>query len=515
MNKILRYSFVALLAMIGMGNAFAEKVVFDFTTYGLENAEDVTTRDFRSEGDKIVIIFENGTNEKNGPKYYNTGTAIRCYGGNAITVKLNLTTEVVTKVEFTYGSGEGTNEMTVLGDTDESSFDGTTWTGRAGGSMKVEIGGTSGHRRIQKIAFTLTPKDAETWTVAGTLPLVNKSWNPSDVTATMETSDGVAYTYVKEGITLEKGTNYEFKVVKGHDWGEEYPATNYKVTVDETATYTATITFNSSTKEIGCETVKTGAPAEVTHNYSVIGTLVGNWDVDTDMTKGNDGIFKAVFENVAKGTYEFKVRADKAWDIAYPSSNYSLSVEDEGATVTVTFDEETKIVAASVKANVDISVAKALEIINALENGGKTEDEYHIKGFVVGTPDFQRNASGVLYGNVNFEMADEKNGTTTLTVFRAKDFGNENFTEETITRLKDGDEVVLKGKLQKYVKNDVVTPELINGFLLSVNGSTATGIDVVKAAAQQNGAIYNLKGQRVTEGYKGLVIKNGKKVIMK
>ena len=176
MNKILRYSFVALLAMIGMGNAFAEKVVFDFTTYGLENAEDVTTRDFRSEGDKIVIIFENGTNEKNGPKYYNTGTAIRCYGGNAITVKLNLTTEVVTKVEFTYGSGEGTNEMTVLGDTDESSFDGTTWTGRAGGSMKVEIGGTSGHRRIQKIAFTLTPKDAETWTVAGTLPLVNKSW---------------------------------------------------------------------------------------------------------------------------------------------------------------------------------------------------------------------------------------------------------------------------------------------------------------------------------------------------
>ena len=44
---------------------------------------------------------------------------------------------------------------------------------------------------------------------------------------------------------------------------------------------------------------------------------------------------------------------------------------------------------------------------------------------------------------------------------------------------------------------------------------TATGIDVVKAAAQQNGAIYNLKGQRVTEGYKGLVIKNGKKVIMK
>ena len=111
-------------------------------------------------------------------------------------------------------------------------------------------------------------------------------------------------------------------------------------------------------------------------------------------------------------------------------------------------------------------------------------------------------------------MADEKNGTTTLTVFRAKDFGNENFTEETITRLKDGDEVVLKGKLQKYVKNDVVTPELVYGFLRSVNGSS-TGINAIKADVQQNGAIYNLKGQKVEADYKGLVIKNGKKVMQK
>ncbi|MBQ3769557.1 MAG: chitobiase/beta-hexosaminidase C-terminal domain-containing protein [Prevotella sp.] len=116
----------------------------------------------------------------------------------------------------------------------------------------------------------------------------------------------------------------------------------------------------------------------------------------------------------------------------------------------------------------EISVAKALEIINALENGKSTTEEYQVKGFIVGTPDFQRKADESLYGNVNFTIADEKGGTTTLTVFRAKDLENVNFTEETINRIKEGDEVVVQGKLQKYVKNEVVTPELTNGYLISV-----------------------------------------------
>ena len=42
-----------------------------------------------------------------------------------------------------------------------------------------------------------------------------------------------------------------------------------------------------------------------------------------------------------------------------------------------------------------------------------------------------------------------------------------------------------------------------------------TGISDVKAAAAQNGAVYNLAGQKVNAAFKGLVIKNGKKVVMK
>lgn len=215
------------------------------------------------------------------------------------------------------------------------------------------------------ISVTTGPVSSDTWTVAGTLPLVNKEWDPSDTSADMTSTDGVNFVYVKEDIVLEQGTNYEFKVVKNHAWGEEYPSSNYVVNVNETAKYKVTIKFNATTKEINCETEKTGSAGPVTHTYSVIGTLVGDWDTDTEMTKDSDGLFKAVFENVAKGNYKFKVRADKSWSISYPAQDYQLTVDQDGSLVTVTFDEETKAVNATVSAGTGISTAKIVDLRSA------------------------------------------------------------------------------------------------------------------------------------------------------
>ena len=44
---------------------------------------------------------------------------------------------------------------------------------------------------------------------------------------------------------------------------------------------------------------------------------------------------------------------------------------------------------------------------------------------------------------------------------------------------------------------------------------TTTGIKAVKVAEPENAPLYNLKGQRVNSDYKGLVIKNGKKYVVK
>lgn len=54
------------------------------------------------------------------------------------------------------------------------------------------------------------------------------------------------------------------------------------------------------------------------------------------------------------------------------------------------------------------------------------------------------------------------------------------------------------------------------GYTFAQLASGTTAINTVKAAeAAADGAAYNLAGQKVNAGYKGLVIKNGKKVIVK
>ena len=157
---------------------------------------------------------------------------------------------------------------------------------------------------------------------------------------------------------------------------------------------------------------------------------------------------------------ETKITASFAGNDEYEAGEvtYTLTVKEAGGTTPSEITE--------------ITVAKALEITNALENGKTTTEEYKVKGFIVGTPDFQRRADNTLYGNVNLTIADEKGGSTTLTIFRGKYFNDANFTEETITALKEGDEVVFQGNLQKYVKDEVITPELTSCYLISVNGKT-------------------------------------------
>jgi len=157
--------------------------------------------------------------------------------------------------------------------------------------------------------------------------------------------------------------------------------------------------------------------------------------------------------------------------------------------------------------NQDINVAKALEVINALENGATTSVEYKVTGYVVTVTEISTK-----YGNATFTIADQANGTDVLTIFRAKDANGNNITNENL--LKAGDLVVVQGKLQKYVKNDNITPELTGGKILTVNG-VDTGISNVTTAKMVNGARYNLAGQRVNAGYKGVVIMNGQKMLVK
>ena len=156
----------------------------------------------------------------------------------------------------------------------------------------------------------------------------------------------------------------------------------------------------------------------------------------------------------------------------------------------------------------EINVAKALEIINALADGKTTEEEYKVTGTVKTIDEISTS-----FGNATFDIVDNINDANVLKVFRAKDANGNKIVDENIVKVNDV--VVVQGKLQKYVKNSEVTPEVAqNGKILTVNG-TSTNINTIKANTDVNAPVYNLAGQQVEKSYKGLVIKNGKKVINK
>ena len=121
------------------GEPVTEKVVFEQSGYS--NGEAVSSVQIGA----VNVTFDKGSNN-NAPKYYNTGTAIRVYGGNTFTLASDKT---ITKVVFTFASGEGSNAISATPGT----FSDKTWTGEAN-SVKFTIGGTSGHRRIASIEVT-------------------------------------------------------------------------------------------------------------------------------------------------------------------------------------------------------------------------------------------------------------------------------------------------------------------------------------------------------------------------
>lgn len=137
MKKIL----LSLMALLAMTNVMAQDAI-DFSAKGYENAQDL---------DGVAIKFGNATvtfsvgTGSTTPKYYNTGTAARLYGGNTMTITSDKTIE---KITFT--TAGGSNAFTEYQSWAPGEFADNVWTGSAN-SVVCTNNATSGHVRIQTI----------------------------------------------------------------------------------------------------------------------------------------------------------------------------------------------------------------------------------------------------------------------------------------------------------------------------------------------------------------------------
>ena len=113
----------------------------DFSVQGYTNQQIVSSY----QGNNFSVTFDKGTNS-NEPKYYDKGTAIRVYGGGYFIVASEAT---ITNIVIVFGSSDGSNVIS----TDIGTFSDDIWSGNSN-SVKFMIGGTSGHRRIQKLTVT-------------------------------------------------------------------------------------------------------------------------------------------------------------------------------------------------------------------------------------------------------------------------------------------------------------------------------------------------------------------------
>ena len=115
--------------------------------------------------------------------------------------------------------------------------------------------------------------------------------------------------------------------------------------------------------------------------------------------------------------------------------------------------------------NRPLSVSAALTAIDGMEDGKTADEQVLVKGIVTGESGIDTG-----YGNATFKITEDgKAESAALTVFRAKDFGNEKF--QNAEAFKNGDTVVVIGQLQKYIdKNNgnKMTPELSKGWMIAI-----------------------------------------------
>ena len=145
------------------------------------------------------------------------------------------------------------------------------------------------------------------------------------------------------------------------------------------------------------------------------------------------------------------------------------------------------------------SPAKALELIAA---GEGLDEKVYVKGKISSIKEVSTS-----YGNATFTIAEDGKE---LLIFRARSLNNEKFASEK--EIKVGDDVIVYGLLVNYEKDNTSTPELTNGYIYSLNGTTGIN-DVTAEKFNADAPVYNLAGQRVGKDAKGILIQNGKKFV--
>lgn len=268
-------------------------VTYDSSKQGYSNSQAIES----AEVPPITFAFSKGTNTSNGPTYYTTGTALRLYGGNTMTISAPEGTNIV-GIDFTFDSGETAGKTMTA---NVGTYTAPNWTGSAN-SVVFTVDGTSGHKRIKTITVTYEVGQAPS-VLAPVISCTNNT-----VTITCETEGATIY-YTTDGTDPSNtSTKYE---------------NSFAITTNTTV---KAIAYNGTEKS-----------AIATYNAQFVGTYKGFQGLMEAGEKAEgtvEGPITAVYQN---GQYLYVVDAENYPMLVYGNVNQILNNGDQISSVKGTY----------------------------------------------------------------------------------------------------------------------------------------------------------------------------------
>ena len=145
----------------------ADKIIVDFSTMDYANGAAITSVTQMP----VTVSFAKGSGS-NPPAYYTTGTAVRAYAKNTITVSSALGKVVGVEFVFSTTEKESDNSNGITANTGSLTL--PTWTGSEE-SVTFTVSGDKGHRRIQKLEVYVDTEGEEWEAVQLETPVVRCS----------------------------------------------------------------------------------------------------------------------------------------------------------------------------------------------------------------------------------------------------------------------------------------------------------------------------------------------------
>ena len=568
MNKFLRYSFVALMAMIGL-NISAQEVTLDFTLETSEGSKEsvwgfpvssknktVDEQSFTYGGYTVKVAGSTGEGY-----YWHDKDHYLLFGKQGAYLTLPAFDFDVERIDIEGNSGAsaGTKQNIFVGEEAVS----TETVGAQGTNYFTIADGKQAAGTIYTIKVTSNHnnqiKTIKIWKKgAGTKQAAEISWSSSSASVTINANDNVfptlnnpnnltvSYTSSKEdvatidasgSITLKSAGSTKISAVfEGND-SYEASTVSYNLTVKDAegggGGGEATVTDATVAQALAViEGLADGAKTD--GEYKVTGYVVEVTDISVDYgnatftiadAKGGSPVLTVFRAKDANGDDIKNANFVKVDDLVVVQGKLQKYVKENQSTPEIAQGGKVLTINGETATGGDPGPGPDPQPL--VGDGSKenpftvgdlknmTEDQYPgeaawVKGVIIGSA-----KSGTALNDEdvasNIAIAESASETAFVPVALAS-------KSEFRTKLNlldnpgnKGKEVLLKGMITKYFSVTGVK-DLVEAVF---EGETITGITNITADQLKNAPAYNVAGQRVNAGYKGLIIKGGKKIVVK